>query len=45
MRSEKWGGMYIDLLPGDEIVDGSVIKAQLEHADPATCVVSLYILL
>ena len=26
--------MYVDLLPGDEILDGSVIKAQIEYPEP-----------
>ena len=30
MKSEKWNGMFVDLLPGNEVENGSIIKAQIE---------------
>lgn len=30
--------MYVDRLPGDKILDGSVIKAQIEDPEPITIV-------
>ena len=34
VKSDKWEGMYVDLLPGDEVKAGSVIKAEIENPDP-----------
>ena len=34
MKSEKWDGMYVDLLAGDEVAGGSVIRAQIEQPEP-----------
>ena len=34
MKSDKWDGMFLDLLPGDELVGGSVIKCHVENPEP-----------
>ena len=34
MKSEKWGGMFVDLIPGDELVEGSVIQCHVENDEP-----------
>ena len=35
VKSEKWNGMFVDLLPGNEVETGSIIKAQIELPPPS----------
>lgn len=34
MKSEKWGGMFVDLIPGDKFVEGSGIQCHVENDEP-----------
>ena len=31
VKSEKWNGMFVDLLPGNPVDSGTIIKAQIEQ--------------
>lgn len=31
MKSEKWGDMFVDLLPGNEVETQSIVKVHLEE--------------
>ena len=31
VKSEKWNGMYIGLLPGSQVDSGTIIKVQIEQ--------------
>ena len=31
VKSEKWGGMFVDLLPGSEVEMQSIVKVHLEE--------------
>ena len=38
-KSEKWNGMYIDLLPGSQVDSSTIIKVQIEQPpEPMVCV-------
>ena len=34
IKSEKWGCMFVDLMPGDKVAGGSVIQCHVENPEP-----------
>ena len=42
MKSDKWEGIFVDLLPGDILVGGSIVQCLVEDVEPKVRIFCLY---